>query len=899
MMLRGTRVGVFVLPIISVFLLALSGCGSGGDSGGGTPPVATPSVGVFVDSPVQGLGYTCVPSGLTGLTNVSGQYSYMPGDTVTFNLYGRVIGAAVPAGPVVTVLSVFNATSLTDPRVVNLSQLLLTLGGLPAPGNPIQVPATPPANFPATIDYAAAGFDTAFPGLTLVSEPTATTHLQGSFKTLSVTVVNSGVVTSTPAGINCTAGTCSFVFTTGTVVSLSETGTGFTGWGSGTGSASCTGIGACAVTLNVDSTVTATFQVAPPPATLTISPAGSGTGAVTCRVGAGAFAPCASSYPNATALTLHATANSGSTFTGWSNGAGNATVCNGTNVDCAITLTANSTLTATFVLPVSVSVTGTPATVNGGGGTVQCSAAGGAAVTCGSYPVGTIITMTATPNAASNFTGWSSGAGNATVVACNGTTAPCQFTLTAATSLTANFNRPTLTVVVAGTGTVSSSPAGINTCSTGCTAPFDKATPVTLTGGTGLTGWSGGGCSGSGTCVVTLNQNTTVTAMFGIILPPPSAKRLSASLGFTLAARADGSVLSIGAGMTGGSGTTLPGTAARVISGLNNISSVMAYGLSQPNFAIATDGSVLGWGFGILGASVTGAYGLTVDTPILLPALGHATALSGCSRSGLPIVYALHSDGTVTHTPAISQIDTNATRTSTTQTVSTLTSVISMSEGCFTQNLLPQSVVVAVKSDGTVWTLTPFGTVVAGPPPFITTTTFNVTVAQVTGLPAITQVSCSDAEAHGYCLARATNGSMWAWGDNANGQLGDGTLIGRTIPIQVPGLASIAQVIAGLSESYAIDTNGAVFSWGAAVNPGTSGTLGRTTNNTTTDRMTPGLVPLPGPATALAASGFHAVVLLNNGTVWSWGSNLQGELGDGTSGNISVLPVQAVGLNLN
>ena len=78
---------------------------------------------------------------------------------------------------------------------------------------------------------------------------------------------------------------------------------------------------------------------------------------------------------------------------------------------------------------------------------------------------------------------------------------------------------PTLTVSKsgAGTGTVTSSPAGIN-CGTACAASYVTGTPVTLTAtpatGSTFTGWSGGGCSGVGTCLVTLTADTTVTATF-------------------------------------------------------------------------------------------------------------------------------------------------------------------------------------------------------------------------------------------------------------------------------------------------------------------------------------------------------------------------------------------------
>lgn len=260
--MRLERLRVLAIGILAIVTVACSS--DGGSSGStGTPPAATSLTGVFLDSPVQGLGYSTTPSGLSGITDANGQFNYNSGDSVTFDLYGRTIGTTVPAAPIVTVLSVFNATSLTDPRVVNLSQLLLTLGGNPSGSNPITVPATPPANFPASLDFSAAGFDTSFPGLTLVSEADASTHLQASFATLSVSLSGAGaggaVVTSDPAGINCGA-VCTAAYIKGSSVTLTATGAGFTGWSGG----GCTGTGSCVVTLNSNIGVTATFRAALP-----------------------------------------------------------------------------------------------------------------------------------------------------------------------------------------------------------------------------------------------------------------------------------------------------------------------------------------------------------------------------------------------------------------------------------------------------------------------------------------------------------------------------------------------------------------------------------------------------------------------------------------------------------
>ena len=520
-----THRGKFWSIVASFFLtVALAACGGGGDGGGETPPVAAPLAGVFIDSPVAGLGYSAAPSGLSGVTNASGQLNYQPGDQITFNLGGRTGGNTVPGAPVITALQVFGATSVTDARVLNLSQLLLTLGGIPTGQNPIQLPATIPAGLPNPLNFSDPNFDaiiqnTLPTGATLVSEAQATTHLQAQFSTVSVTVTGagagSGSVTSNPAGISCTgATTCPAVFANGTSVTLTGTGSGFAGWSGGTGNAAgCTGTGPCTISnLSGNSGVTATFNP-PPPVTLSVTKSGSGSGTVTSNpAGINCGSLCSAQFTGGTPVTMTATADAGSTFTGWSNGTGSVT-CTGTGT-CAATLNATSTVQATFVLNVTqFSVTPSTATANGGGGTVQCSAGGGSAGPCGSYNVGTAVTITASPNTVSNFTGWSGGTGNA--AGCTGT-GPCVInSLTTNTTVTANFNLPILSVQVSGTGTVNSSPVGIS-CTTNCSAPFNKNTVVTLSASGGVfNGWSGGGCSGTGTCQVTVTSNVSVTATFG------------------------------------------------------------------------------------------------------------------------------------------------------------------------------------------------------------------------------------------------------------------------------------------------------------------------------------------------------------------------------------------------
>ena len=231
--------------------------------------MASPITGTFVDSPVNGLHYMSVPSNPAGgVTANGGQYQCVEGDTVTFDLGGRVLGNPQPCGEQVTVLSVFGATSITDIRVRNLAQLLLTLSGVPAGSQPIELPATIPATLPARLDFSDPNFEqmlqAALSDKTLVTQEQVVAHLRSSFTTLTVSA-NGGQIRSIPAGLVCTTGTCSQDFVTGTAVTLAAVGTGFTGW-SGDG---CTGTGTCQILLTSMQSVRAVFLPLPPPPRMT------------------------------------------------------------------------------------------------------------------------------------------------------------------------------------------------------------------------------------------------------------------------------------------------------------------------------------------------------------------------------------------------------------------------------------------------------------------------------------------------------------------------------------------------------------------------------------------------------------------------------------------------------
>jgi len=311
-----------------------------------------------------------------------------------------------------------------------------------------------------------------------------------------------GTVTSSPAGITC--GTdCTEAYSNGTSVALTAgaaIGSTFTGW-SGSG---CTGTGTCTVTVNAAIAVTATFTLNT--YTLTVAKAGTGSGTVTSSpAGISCGATCSDVVSHGTTVTLTAAPATGSTFTGWTGGG-----CTGTGT-CTVVMTAATSVTAAFTLNTYA------LTVTLGAGTGSGSVASApAGITCGSdcsevYPHGTSVTLTATPAAGSAFSGWTG--------ACSGT-GPCTITMTAATVVTATFAIATfpVTVAIGGTGSGAvSSPAGIS-CPAGCSTTVSAGTAMTLTAspspGSTFTGWSGGGCAGTGTCTFNGNAPTAVTATF-------------------------------------------------------------------------------------------------------------------------------------------------------------------------------------------------------------------------------------------------------------------------------------------------------------------------------------------------------------------------------------------------
>jgi alpha-tubulin suppressor-like RCC1 family protein len=192
----------------------------------------------------------------------------------------------------------------------------------------------------------------------------------------------------------------------------------------------------------------------------------------------------------------------------------------------------------------------------------------------------------------------------------------------------------------------------------------------------------------------------------------------------------------------------------------------------------------------------------------------------------------------------------------------------------------------AVKSDGTVWC---WGQNDKGQLGTNSTTdsTSPVQVLGAGGAGVLTGVR-SMASGEKQSCAVKNDGTVWCWGENNDGQLGDGTTTNRSTPVQVVGaggvgfLTSVTAVGGGLDHMCAVRTTGALWCWGRNA----EGQLG---DNTTTGRSTPVQVVGPGGSgtltsvTAVDGGQSHSCVLRSDATVWCWGRNDKGQLGDNST----------------
>lgn len=323
------------------------------------------------------------------------------------------------------------------------------------------------------------------------------------------------------------------------------------------------------------------------------------------------------------------------------------------------------------------------------------------------------------------------------------------------------------------------------------------------------------------------------------------------------ALKTDGSVWSWGYNGYGqlGNGTTTNSSLPTMLASLTGVSALS--GGYYTSYALKSDGTVWAWGRNDFGQIGDGSISQR-NTPTAVSVLTNITAVSG----GYGAAYARRSDGTLWAWGAngAGQLGDNSTATSSIPVqVSSLTNVATTTGGYYSG--------YAIRTDGTVWS---WGYNADGELGNNSTVNSSIPV-QVSGLSGVVAVAAGRYSAY----ALKSDGSVWAWGGNAFGQLGNNSTATSTVPVQVSGLSNIRAIAAGRHSAYALHADGTVSAWG----DNTNGQLG---DNSTTQSNVPVSVSGLSGVISLGMHGgtFGGYVLKSDGSIWSWGSGLYGQIGD-------------------
>ena len=179
----------------------------------------------------------------------------------------------------------------------------------------------------------------------------------------------------------------------------------------------------------------------------------------------------------------------------------------------------------------------------------------------------------------------------------------------------------------------------------------------------------------------------------------------------------------------------------------------------------------------------------------------------------------------------------------------------------------------ALESDGTVrcW---------GGLPNTMTQLTFATPASEVpTAVPGLDH-GIAVSPGYGHACAVRDDGSVWCWGGNAHGQLGDGTTTDHAGPVQVASLHDVGTVASGLFHTCAVRNDGTVWCWGRQLDPERPAVEARSV-----DQTMPTQVPNIANVVTIAAGDTHDCALRTDGSVWCWGRNENGQLGDGSIHN--------------
>jgi alpha-tubulin suppressor-like RCC1 family protein len=276
--------------------------------------------------------------------------------------------------------------------------------------------------------------------------------------------------------------------------------------------------------------------------------------------------------------------------------------------------------------------------------------------------------------------------------------------------------------------------------------------------------------------------------------------------------------------------------------------------------SIKTDGTLWNWGCGFYGQLGNGTI-TSRSSPIQVGALTDWVQISTVRDHNI----ALKSNGTIWTWGRnnFGQIgDSTVANKSSPIQVGALTTWAKVSAGGYHS--------AAIKTDGTLWT---WGRNYYGQ--LGTNTIFNVGRSSPVQVGALTTWAKVSANKDNTAAIR-TNGTLWTWGRSNYGQIGDSSVTNRSSPVQIGALTDWSQItMAPYGNMAAIKNNGTLWTWGANF----SGQLG---DNTQTARSSPVQVGALTNWAQISANFQHVASVKTDGTLWTWGLNTNGRLGDGT-----------------
>jgi len=382
-----------------------------------------------------------------------------------------------------------------------------------------------------------------------------------------------------------------------------------------------------------------------------------------------------------------------------------------------------------------------------------------------------------------------------------------------------------------------------------------------------------------------LKTNLALTLLVALPALADINGTLTAASRHRLALTGDGQVCSVGSNEEGqlGNGSRTSASTPAPIAGLSNVQKIVT--AHRHSIALLKDGTLQGWGDNQWGQ--LGAVG-TADrlSPVTIP--GISGVIDVGASPGLTV--ALKNDGTVwvwglVGTSFVSQLGLGPRPggTATPTQVPGLSNIVAIAVG--------DTHTVVLRADGKMfaWGRNFSGQLGIGG----ADNNDKVSPVETVPVPGVVAISAG----FSFTLALGADGRVWSWGNNNSGQLGNGdtTVVQRFSPGLVIGLTDVVDIsaskgagpgsISGVAaqHSLAVRRDGSVWSWGRNAN----GQLG---DGTTTDRATPVQVPGLSGAVVAAAGGAFSVVRKNDGTFLAWGDNTPGNLGTGNTTS-SLTPV--------